>query len=561
MREPSGFGGKLPRALLEAGKGKVKGEGWEFPRAWSNFPRKEEEEERKEDGEATGARKSDGMGLVDLLPLPPLGLALATLLALGALWHFCRRRRRPGEPPLEAGWIPFLGEALNFRKDATSFLLSLQKKHGDVFTIYLAGKYITFILDPLQFPSVIKNGKHLEFSEIADEISSRAFDHPPVLKEIYSNLSENVHRGYQYLIGKSLDELSDSMMKNLQSLFKAKFSHTADWEKETVNKFCFSIIFEASFRTLYGRDPDADGYSVTDAIGDKFLKFDASFAYLAANIPAELLGETKGIRKELINFFKPANMSKWLGCSEVVQDRKNVFEMYEALGDYDKSAHHFAFLWASVGNTIPATFWALYYLLRHPEALSVVRDEIDHLLQSTGQERGPGFDIHVTREQLDNLVYLESAINESLRLCSSSMNLRLTKERFILKLEGNLEVSLRKGDYIAIYPPTLHMDPEVYQDPEQYKFDRYIENKKNKTAFYKQGKKLKYFLMPFGSGVSKCPGRFFAINEIKLCLVLLLSYFDMELLEQKPIGMDKSRFGLGIYLPDSDVLFRYKLKS
>lgn len=48
----------------------------------------------------------------------------------------------------------------------------------------------------------------------------------------------------------------------------------------------------------------------------------------------------------------------------------------------------------------------MYYLLRHPEALAAVRDEIDHLLQSTGQTRGPTYDFHLTREQLDNLVYL-----------------------------------------------------------------------------------------------------------------------------------------------------------
>lgn len=48
----------------------------------------------------------------------------------------------------------------------------------------------------------------------------------------------------------------------------------------------------------------------------------------------------------------------------------------------------------------------MYYLLRHPEALAAVRDEIDHLLQSTGQKRGPAYDLHLTREQLDNLVYL-----------------------------------------------------------------------------------------------------------------------------------------------------------
>lgn len=69
--------------------------------------------------------------------------------------------------------------------------------------------------------------------------------------------------------------------------------------------------------------------------------------------------------------------------------------------------------------------------------------------------------------------------------------------------------------------------------------------------------------MPFGSGVTKCPGRFFAVYEIKQFLTLLLSYFDMELLDpaiQVP-PLDQSRAGLGILQPTYDVDFRYKLKS
>lgn len=52
----------------------------------------------------------------------------------------CLFYRRPGEPPLVNGWIPFLGKALDFRKDASKFLLSLQQKYGDVFTVHIAGE-------------------------------------------------------------------------------------------------------------------------------------------------------------------------------------------------------------------------------------------------------------------------------------------------------------------------------------------------------------------------------------------------------------------------------------
>ncbi|XP_063155409.1 cytochrome P450 7B1 [Candoia aspera] len=501
------------------------------------------------------------MGLLEFLPLGAFGLALATALVLGALCTFGRRKRQAGEPPLINGWIPFLGKALNFRTNTTDFLLSLNKKYGDIFTIHMAGKYITFIMNPLQYHVMSKNSKYLEFRELADRISSQAFDHPRIRNEDCPDLNEHLHRNYQYLLGKSLDTLSNNMMNNLRNIFESKFSQMVDWETGKMYKFCFSIIFEASFKTLYGREPHNDGYSVTDAIGEKFLKFDANFSYLALNTPIQLLGATKRIRREIIHFLSPKKMEKWLEVSEVVQSRKDVFEPYQVLSDYDKAAHHFGFLWASVGNTIPAIFWAMYYLLRHPEAFAVVRDEIDHLLQSTGQERRPGYSSYLTREQLDNLVYLESAINESLRISSSSMNIREIKENFILKFEKNHEVSLRKGDLVAIFPPVLHLDPEIYEDPKAYKFDRYVENGKKKTTFFKQRKKLKYFLMPFGSGISKCPGRFFAMNEIKLFLILALVHFDMEIMEDKQLGQNKDRIGLGILLPDSDIIFRYKLRS
>ncbi|NXW75250.1 CP7B1 hydroxylase, partial [Hirundo rustica] len=469
--------------------------------------------------------------------------------------------RKTGEPPLINGWIPYLGKALIFRKDAYTFLLDQQKKFGDIFTVHIAGRYITFIMDPFHYVYVIRNSKQLEFHEFANKMASKTFDYPALSKGKFPELKENLHRIYQYLQGKPLDIISDHMMKNLQDIFEWKCSQATDWETEKMYKFCCSVMFEASFVTLYGRVPAADGHKVISEIRDKFIKFDASFPYLAANIPIELLGATKKVRKELIHHFLLQNMTKWLGGSKVVQARQDIFEKYELLGDYDKAAHHFAFLWASVGNTIPATFWAMYYLLRHPEALAAVRDEIDHLLQSTGQKRGPTYNIHLTREQLDNLVYLESALNESLRMCSSSMNIRISQEDFVLKLEGSQEVVLRKGDWIALYPQILHMDPEVYEDPKEYKFDRYIENGKKKTTFYKAGRKLKYFLMPFGSGISMCPGRFLAMNEMKMFLFILLSHFDVELAENKAVRLDNSRMGLGILLPDADIAFRYKLRS
>uniref|UniRef100_A0A8C5Q1W8 25/26-hydroxycholesterol 7alpha-hydroxylase n=1 Tax=Leptobrachium leishanense TaxID=445787 RepID=A0A8C5Q1W8_9ANUR len=468
------------------------------------------------------------------------------------------RRRKAGEPPLDNGWLPFFGWAFKFGKDPLKFLNLQQKKHGDIFTSYLAGKYMTFILDPTQYQYVIKQAKHLDFREFANEFASRTFDYPRITEAKFPQLRDNMHRIYKIMQGRPLDKLTDSMMGNLQHVFKWKFSQATDWRTEKMYQFCCDIIFEASFMTLYGKDPVADGHKLISEIRENFTKFDAKFPYLVLNVPIALLGATRKIREELIRIFFPNKMEKRSEVSDLVQTRKNVLDQYDVLQDHDRAAHHFAFLWASVGNTIPAAFWALYYLVKHPEALKAVRKELDHLLQSTGQKRGPNYDIHITRDQLDSLVVLGSAINESLRLCSASMNIRVVQEDFALELEGDQAYNLRKGDIVAIYPPTLHKDPEVYEDPEAYKYDRYIEDGKEKTTFYKKGKKLKHFLMPFGSGATKCPGRFFAVNEIKQFLAVIVLYLEMEMVENKILKQDNSRTGLGILLPESDIKFRYK---
>lgn len=52
-----------------------------------------------------------------------------------------------------------------------------------------------------------------------------------------------------------------------------------------------------------------------------------------------------------------------------------------------------------------------------------------------------------------------------MRLSSASMNVRIAKEDFLLHLDNQEAYCIRKDDVIALYPPMLHYDPEIYEDP------------------------------------------------------------------------------------------------
>ncbi|XP_023401507.2 cytochrome P450 7B1 [Loxodonta africana] len=465
---------------------------------------------------------------------------------------------RPGEPPLIKGWLPYLGQGLNFQKAPSAFLKTLQKQHGDIFTVLLGGKYITFILDPLQFQLVTKNPKHLSFQIFSTKLISKVFSIEMMLTN--QELNHDIHVCYQYLQGKSLDILFETMMQNLKHVFESKLLKTRNWDTERMLTFCTSVVFEITFTTLYGKLPDADRKKFISELRDDFIKFDDKFPYLVSGIPIKLLGNALSLRKKLTECFTQENLAKMQGWSEVIQMRQDTLEKYYEPDNSEIGAHHLALLWASVANTIPTVFWAMYYLLRHPEAMAALRDEIDRLLQSTGQKKGSEFFIDFTREQLDSLVYLESIVLEVLRLCSFSTTIRFVEEDFALPVESG-ECLLRKGDLVAIFPPALHKDPEVFEAPEEFRYDRFVEDGKKKTTFFKSGKKLKYCVMPFGSGVSKCPGRFFAACEMKQLLVALVTYFDLEIIDDKPVELSYSRMLLGIPHPTTDVSFRYRVKS
>lgn len=434
---------------------------------------------------------------------------------------------------------------------------TLQNQHGDTFTLLLGGKYITFVLDPYQFPLMMKN-QELSFQLFSKNLVRKAFAiHNMVTNE---DMSNELHDCYKLLQGKSLDILLENVMQHLQQVFEPQLLKTTNWKTADLWTFCSSVIFETTFVTIYGKSLADDRKKFITELKDDFFKFDDKFLYLLSDIPIELLGNVKSFQKKLIKHLTSEKLGDVQGWSEVVQMRQDILEKYYAFKDSEIGAHHLGFLWASVANTVPTVFWTIYYLLRHPEAMAVLRDEIDHLLQSTGQKQGSGCSIHITREQLDSLVYLESAIFEALRLCSFSSIIRFVQEDWTVHSETQ-DYLIRKGDLVAVFPPLLHYDPEVFDAPEEYRFDRFVENGKKKTTFFKRGKRLKYYILPFGMGASKCPGRFFAISEIKQLLAVLLTCFDLEIMDDKPVQLEYSRFLIGIQHPDSDVLFRYKARS
>ncbi|XP_055084775.1 cytochrome P450 7B1-like [Periophthalmus magnuspinnatus] len=417
---------------------------------------------------------------------------------------------------------------------------------------------MTFILNPLHFPSIIKHGRQLDLHKFTNIVAPYTFGFSPTNPERFPGLREQIEKSFQLLQGSHLSSLSDNMMKNLLLVFREDYLSCGEWKTSQLHDFCLSVALETSFMTMYGRTALEQRQRNLEQIRQDFVFFDNKLPLLTAQVPLWLLGNIKSVRQKLIDCFLPNVMSKWSSPSPFIQRRSFLFEQYD-LSSHDRAAQHFAMFWASVGNTSPAMFWCVYYLLRHEEALQAVRLELQEVMSQEELEVRPDSDQVLTQEQLDKLVVLESVVSETLRLSTFSMNVRVAQEDLSLSLDSTW--SIRKGDIVSIFPHNTHMDPEIYPDPTSFHFDRYLDNGKEKTNFYKSGQRVKYYLMPFGSGATKCPGRYLAVQEIKQFVCLLLLLFDVELCDPKTVVRPNlTRAGLGIMQPAHDVHFRYRLR-
>lgn len=194
---------------------------------------------------------------------------------------------------------------------------------------------MTFITDPLLYPSVIKHGRQLDFHSFSDKVAPRAFGYQPVSR--LPGMHEEVLRSFTLLQGENLGPLTDSMMGNLMTLLRQDYlGPAAGWTSGRLLEFCRTLMFEASFLTLYGRSASSGRHSGMFALCQDLEHFDQYFPLLVAGVPIRLLRRAHSCRRQLIRYFLPCRMSGWSSMSYFIRRRRELFEQRAVMTDTDK---------------------------------------------------------------------------------------------------------------------------------------------------------------------------------------------------------------------------------
>ena len=166
-------------------------------------------------------------------------------------------------------------------------------------------------------------------------------------------------------------------------------------------------------------------------------------------------------------------------------------------------------LFAGHETTATALAWALYWVHKFPQVREKLREEIDSL----GDHPDP---LAIYR-----LPYLSAVCNETLRIYPVAP---IAFGRFT---NSPMEIMGRQYEANTLVTACIyltHHREDLYPEPNQFKPDRFIEHQYSPYEF-----------IPFGGGNRRCLGAALAQLEMKLVLATILSHYQLELAENKPV--------------------------
>jgi cytochrome P450 len=158
--------------------------------------------------------------------------------------------------------------------------------------------------------------------------------------------------------------------------------------------------------------------------------------------------------------------------------------------------------------------WTVFAILRHPEVLERVRDELG------AAPPGP-----ITHEALGRMPFLDATLDESLRLHGPApISARYAPHGFTF---AGYRVPPRTR--VLFSPSVAHRLPEHWDEPRAFRPDRWLDGERPPGHVF----------APFGGGYRRCIGFAMATLEVKALVVELFRRLDLELIttDPKPTGL------------------------
>jgi sterol 14-demethylase len=439
-------------------------------------------------------------------------------------------------PPKLKGGLPLIGHTMAFVKDTIGLLQRTYDECGRVGRFKLFGKDIVLFTGPEAHEALFRQPDEVLSPNAAYKMMVPVFGEGVAYGAEPARMAEQMHTLYPALRNNRMRTYTEIVARETLDVIGA-------WGDE-------GVIEAGSFfgmLTNYTSSSCLLGKEFRNEMSEEFSKvyYDlergiVAWGYIHPYLPIPAFRRRDRARARLGEM-----------VSEIVEKRKRSgyrgedflqtlidaeYSDGSKLSDHEITGMLVAAMFAGHHTSSVTTAWTLIELLRNPNFLEEVRDEI--------RARYADEEVY-SFPSLRDLEKTEGAVKEALRIHPPLFILL----RAALEDCEILGYRVKKGNWVAVSPMVAHRDEEVFENALAYDPGRYGPGREED--------KRPFAYISFGGGRHKCMGNAFAILQIKTIIAVLLNRYDFELVGD-PIETDFQGLVLG---PKPPIRIRYRRRD
>ncbi|KAH7854342.1 hypothetical protein Vadar_012759 [Vaccinium darrowii] len=467
-------------------------------------------------------------------------LLAALFLLLVISWTKAQNVTTKQRPPGPKGW-PVIGNMYDIGTMPHQNLYKLRLKYGPVLWLKL-GSVNTMVVQSAKAAAELFKYHDLAFCDrkVPDALTSWSYNQGSVAFGNYGTDWQILRKlcSAELLVKNRVNETAslrrkciDNMTLWIEEDSKASRARGGLGEVD-ISRFLFYMAFNVVGNLMLSRDllepRSGEGHEFFDAM-NKVMEWGGK-PNVADFLPFLKWLDPMGIKKNMDRDMGRAMKIVAKYVKERVQQKKhsgtekvNKKDFMDAILEYegdgqgrlDKISERNATIiilemfFAGSETTSSTVEWAMVELLRQPDSMRKVREEIARVI-------GP--DKKVEEKNIDDLPYLVAVVKETLRLHPATP---LLLPRNAMEDSNYMGYQIPKNTQVIVNAWAIGRDPESWDDPLSFKPERFL----SKKIEYKG---QNFELIPFGSGRRICPGFALAHRVVHLALASLIQSFDWE---------------------------------
>lgn len=462
---------------------------------------------------------------------------LILLLVFYITIHFLKKaqRKKLNEPPLVRYKYPIIGHSWEYSRDVNGFIAKCRAEYGDIFRVYVYGRVMTV---------VGKEHAHEVFNSNICSFNEGFLEMIPLFEIL--GLGSKFEAVTADLVRKTFLENVDVYSSRFQSVLHENveeiFGDLKSKQIASPLEFVQGIIAKTMARVLLGEEaekiPELINTLFDIAIGETFqipntLSYIHPYLHklfilflvrLGGNTPKKNIDKLVRIIKPIIDerILKKKKLgSMWKEPIDLLNGLINDKRIDQSNVDYRWIAAHIklmVFIAVHTTSTIGAKCLIDYaFNSRNPQEL--------HEEQLKANPENKKF---ITNEEANKMEKMDSFIKESLRMSDVVAGLHHKITEPVFRFSNGYEVP--SDNLIIIDKSSIHLNPKyTYGNPLEFDGNRYVGKDSPST-------KIGRSYIGFGLGRHACPGRFFAVFEIKSLMGYLIRNFEI-----KPAGKTRTK--------------------